>query len=127
MSNEEITRDPELASLLRGAAPEPPVDDVDWERLRGAVSARAELPLARLRRDAPPRWTRRLLPLGAAAGIAAAAFGVALRPAPAPEPLPGEERRLVEAIVAESLPANVDQMISGDAAEGALLEAAMGS
>lgn len=127
MSNDEITRDPELAALLRTAAPEPPVDDVDWERLRGAVSARAELPLARLRRDTPPRRTRRWLPLGAAAGIAAAVFAVALRPAPAPEPLPVEERRLVEAIVAESLPANVDQMISGDAAEGALLAAAVGS
>jgi hypothetical protein len=124
MSNEEITRDPELAALLRAAAPGPPVDDVDWERLRGAVSARAELPLARLRRDAP---RRRWLPLGAAAAIAAAAFAVALRTEPAPAPLPVEERRLVEAIVAESLPANVDQMISGDAAEGALLEAAVGS
>jgi hypothetical protein len=123
MSNDEITRDPELAALLRGAAPEPPVDDVDWERLRGAVSARAELPLARLRRDAPR--PRRWLPLSAAAAIAAVALGVSLRPAP--EPLPVEERRLVEAIVAESLPANVDQMISGAAAEGALLEAAVGS
>ncbi len=127
MSNEEITRDPALAALLREAAPGPPMDDVDWDRLRGAVSARAELPLARLRRGAPPRWTRRWLPLGAAAGIAAAAFGVALRPAASPAPLPVEERRLVEAIVAESLPANIDQMISGDAAEGALLEAATGS
>jgi hypothetical protein len=123
MSNDEITRDPELAALLRGAAPEPPVDDVDWERLRGAVSARAELPLARLRRDAPR--PRRWLPLSAAAAIAAVALGLSLRPAP--EPLPVEERRLVEAIVAESLPANVDQMISGAAAEGALLEAAVGS
>ncbi|HEX8359707.1 MAG TPA: hypothetical protein VF613_06365 [Longimicrobium sp.] len=127
MSHEEITRDPALAALLREAAPEPPLDDVDWERLRGAVSARAELPLARLRRDAAPRWTRRWLPLGAAASIAAAAFAVALRTSPDPAPLPVEERRLVEAIVAESLPANVDQMISGDAAEGALMEAAVGS
>ncbi|CAA9338158.1 MAG: hypothetical protein AVDCRST_MAG68-2886 [uncultured Gemmatimonadetes bacterium] len=125
MSTDEITRDPELAALLRAAAPEPPVDEVDWERLRGAVRARAELPLARLRRDAAPRRTRRWLPLSAAAAIAAVALGVSLRPAP--EPLPVEERRLVEAIVAESLPANVDQMISGDAAEGALLEAAVGS
>jgi hypothetical protein len=124
MNDEEITRDPELAALLRSAAPAPPEDEVDWERLRGAVNARAELPLARLRRDARPR---RWLPLGAAAGIAAAAFAVALRTDPAPAPLPVEERRLVEAIVAESLPANVDQMISGDAAEGALLEAAVGS
>ena len=127
MSNEEITRDPELAALLRAAGPGPPLDEVDWERLRGAVSARAELPLARLRRDAAPRPSRRWIPLGAAAAITAAAFAVALRTEPAPAPLPVEERRLVEAIVAESLPANVDQMISGDAAEGALLEAAVGS
>ena len=120
----EPTRDPELAALLRSAAPQPPMDEVDWDRLHGAVVARAELPLAARRRSArrEPRW----LPLGIA-GIAAASLAIALRPAPDPRPLPLEERRVVDAIVAESLPSNVDQMISGDAAEGALLAALVGS
>ncbi len=124
--NTEPTRDPELAALLRSAAPQPPMGDVDWDRLRGVAKSRAELPLARLRTPARRPRLRAWLPLGAAASIAASLV-FALRPAPDPRPLPAEERRIVEAIVAESLPSNVDQMLSGAAAEGALLAAVMGS
>lgn len=124
--NTEPIRDPELAALLRSAAPQPPMDDVDWERLRGVANSRAELPLARLRTPARRPRLRAWLPLSAAAGIAASLV-FALRPAPDPGPLPAEERRIVDAIVAESLPSNVDQMLSGAAAEGALLAAVVGS
>lgn len=123
--NNELDRDPELAALLRGALPKPPADAVDWERLRGAVARDAELPLARLRR-VPARRVRSWLPLGAA-GLVAASLAVALRPGADRRPLPAEERIIVETIVAESLPSNVDQLISGDAAEGALLAAVVGS
>jgi hypothetical protein len=117
----EPARDPELAALLRRAAGDPP--PADLERLRSAVTARAELPLARLRR--PARVGRRAwLPLGIAASVAAA-LTLALRPDP--RPLPAEEQRVVEAIVDASIPENVDLMISGDAARGALLAAAVGS
>jgi hypothetical protein len=124
--NTEPIRDPELAALLRSATPQPPMDDVDWEHLRGVANSRAELPLARLRTPARRPRVRTWLPLGAAAGIAASLV-FALRPAPAPGPLPAEEARIVDAIVAESLPSNVDQMLSGDAAEGMLLAAVVGS
>jgi hypothetical protein len=125
MSN-EFSDDPELAALLRSATPEAPAHEVDWNRLHGVIASRAELPLAALRRPgSPARRARSWFPLGLA-GIAAASLAIALRPAPAPRTLPLEERRVVDAIVAESLPSNVDQMISGDAAEGALL-AALGS
>lgn len=124
--NTDPIRDPELAALLRSAAPQPPMDDVDWDRLRGVATSRAELPLARLRTPARRPRLRSWLPLGAAASIAASLM-FALRPAPVPGPLPAEERRIVDAIVAESVPPNVDQLISGAAAEGALLAAAVGS
>jgi len=124
--NTEPIRDPELAALLRSATPQPPMDDVDWEHLRGVANSRAELPLARLRTPASRPRIRAWLPLGAAAGIAASLV-FALRPAPVPGPLPVEERRIVDAIVAESLPSNVDQMLSGAAAEGMLLTAVVGS
>ncbi|HEX8674555.1 MAG TPA: hypothetical protein VF710_21830 [Longimicrobium sp.] len=124
--NTDPIRDPELAALLRSATPQPPMEDVDWERLRGVANSRAELPLARLRSPARRPRLHAWLPLGAAAGIAASLV-FALRPAPVPGPLPAEERRIVDAIVAESLPSNVDQMLSGAAAEGALLAAVVGS
>jgi hypothetical protein len=115
----EFDRDPELAALLRSALPEPPAHEVDWDRLHGAVVRGAELPLARLRR---PRRSWSWLPLGAA-GVAAASLAIALRTPAEPRPLPAEERQIVETIVMESLPSNVDQMISGEAAEGELLAA----
>jgi len=78
--------DPELARALRSLGEEPPLERVDWEALRAPIHARAELPLARLRRagegaPATPRkasparvWLRPLVPLAAAAGIGAVAL-----------------------------------------------------
>jgi hypothetical protein len=70
----EITRDPapdpELREVL-GSLDRPPLQEVDWERLRTSVNARAELPLARRRRAASgTRWLRPMLPAAAAAALA---------------------------------------------------------
>lgn len=67
-------RDEALAAVLREAVPEPPVDRVDWRALRSAVLARAELPLARLRRrqrwwEVTAGWARAAVPAAAAAGV----------------------------------------------------------
>jgi hypothetical protein len=82
----EIRRDPEIAAALRMIEGEPPLADVDWEALRSAIVARAELPLAqrRTRSARLARWTRPLIPLAAAASIAMAMWANGLR---APEPV----------------------------------------
>ena len=126
---DDFSRDParnaELGALLRGLD-EPPVGEVDWERMRASISARAELPLARLRRQARP-WPRlrALVPLAAAASLAAGALALTLRPDR--EQLPDAERRLVDQIVEASVPENVGRLISGEADRDALLEAVVGS
>jgi hypothetical protein len=64
--------DPQLKQLL-GSLGEPPMSEVDWDRLRGSIRARAELPLARRRRAHRVRpWLRAALPTAAAAGLALA-------------------------------------------------------
>jgi hypothetical protein len=119
----EPERDPELGGLLREiAGPQP---SVDWEALRGRITASAELPLARARRarrGTVSPLMRALLPLAAAAGLAGAY--VALRPAPG---LDAGERAMVDQMVEASLPESVDQLITGEAAQGALLEVVAGS
>jgi|GEM_PF-1949357 len=127
MTTPDLTRDPALSAALRGAmgdAPEP-----DWDRLRSSVAARAEMPLARRRREARPRpWTRArsLLPLAAAAGIAGLAISLAT-PRPAnPPPLTDADRRMVEQIVDAQL-SDVDPLLSGEAAREALIEAMVDS
>ena len=133
---DDLTRDAELSAALRSALGDAPEHEVDWSALHGRIAARAELPLARLRRDAPaaapsptvarrPRWIRRAAPLAAAAGVAAIAFGVTLR-SPARPPLTEEERATVNEIVEASLP-DLGTYISGEAAQDALLEAAVGA
>lgn len=66
--------DPQIAEALRALHREPPLEEVDWEALRGCIRDRAALPLARRRRQAttPPRWVRPLLPLAVAASVALA-------------------------------------------------------
>lgn len=130
MSTPDLTRDPErdaaLSAALRGAMGDVP--EPDWDRLRSSVAARAELPLARRRREARPRpWTRArsLLPLAAAAGIAGLALSLTLRPAD-PPPLTEADRRMVEQIVDAQLP-DVDPLLSGEAAREALIEAMVDS
>jgi hypothetical protein len=142
--------DPALNHALRDAEGEPPFAEVDWERLRGRIAAGAELPLARLRREAAEapasapalaatagpssaRARRWRVPLAAAAGIAAVALAGALRlgpwggASPGAEVQLGQEARVVDEIVAASLPESVGSLISGQAAEEALLEAVVGS
>jgi hypothetical protein len=75
MNGEELERDPYLAACLRAAEGDAPMDEVDWDALRGSIQARAELPLARLRsRPRAARWRRPLVSLAAAAAIAAVAL-----------------------------------------------------
>lgn len=80
---QDPTPDPALAAALRSLADEPPLESVDWERLRTSIAARAELPLARLRargsdRPVPARAAARLarplLPLAVAASVALAVW-----------------------------------------------------
>ncbi len=115
---DEIDRDPALAAALRGMddAPEP-----DWSALRAQVTAAAELPLARRRRTLSiRRGMRAIVPLAAAAGIAAIALGGLERREPA---LSQEERAVVDEILTLSTPDQVGLLMTGEAAEQALLEA----
>ena len=74
--NTYLTNDPardlELAGELNALGGEPPVEAVDWERLRGSIRDRAALPLARRRsagRGTLSRWVRPALPVVAAASV----------------------------------------------------------
>jgi hypothetical protein len=66
--------DPQIGAALRALHREPPLEEVDWEALRGSIRDRAALPMARRRKRAaaPPRWVRPLLPLAVAASVALA-------------------------------------------------------
>jgi hypothetical protein len=119
---DEMNRDPALGAALRdlyGETPQP-----DWEALRARAAAQAELPLARRRRARPlPRALRAVLPLAAAAGIAA----VALTTFPGREPrLSQADEAVVEEILELSVPGEVGALMSGEAADQALLEAVDG-
>ena len=117
---DEITRDPALTAALRGLDG-PPAPEPDWAALRTRVAAAAELPLARRRRTLPlRRGLRAIVPLAAAAGIAA----LALRALPGNEPkLSQEERAVVDEILTLSTPDQVGLLMTGEAAEQAMLEA----
>jgi hypothetical protein len=128
MSTPDLTRDPELATALRGALGDVP--EPDWARLHASVAARAELPLARLRRETRPaarswRRVRPLVPLAAAAGIAAAALAISLRPA-SPPPLTEADLRMVDQIVESQLP-DVDPLLTGELAREEMINAVAGS
>lgn len=114
----EIERDPVIAAALRGTDDAPAVD---WNALRARVASQAELPLARRRRALSlRRGLRTVVPLAAAAGIAA----VALRGVPSREPpLTQEDRAVVEEILTLSTPDQVGLLMTGEAAEQAMLEA----
>jgi hypothetical protein len=112
-----IERDPLLAALRDEPRAEP-----DWDLLRGRVAAAAELPLARRRAALGGTGSRRLralLPLAAAAGIAGLAWTALDR---RPAPLTPAERSEIDAAVAEGLPDQVRLLLSGEAAEAALLD-----
>ena len=77
MESRPLAPDPELGAALRSLEGEPPLESVDWEKLRRSISTRAELPLAQRRRGPAKRgplgW-RRMIPLAAAASIALAVW-----------------------------------------------------
>lgn len=121
---DEMNRDPALGSALRelyGDVPQP-----DWDALRARAAAGAQLPLARRRRGGSrSRAMRAVLPLAAAAGIAAVAL--ATLPGRRPPPLSRADEAMVEEILHLSVPGEVGALMSGEAADQALLEAVAGS
>ena len=121
--NDEMMRDPELGAALRALRPEAP--EPDWTALRARVTAGAELPLARRRRArALSRGVRTVLPLAAAAGIAAVALtGL---PGGGGERLSQADQAMVEEILELSVPEQVGALMTGEAADRALLEAVEG-
>jgi hypothetical protein len=125
--DDDLGRDPELAAALRDAYGDPP--EPDWNALHGAVMARAELPLARLRRAEakPSAWPARfraLVPLAAAAGIAGTALALRVRE---PEPrVTAADRAQVELILNESIP-DLGELVTGQTGSEQLLNAAIGS
>ena len=116
---DEMERDPALAAALRGMDGDAPA--MDWDALRARVTAQAERPLARRRRTLSiRRGLRAVVPLAAAAGIAAVALGGLPGREP---PLSQEERAVVEEILTLSTPDQVGLLMTGEAAEQAMLEA----
>ena len=116
---DEMNRDPVLGAALRELDGDAPA--VDWETLRARVAAGAELPLARRRRArAMARGLRAVWPLAAAAGIAAVALWAVPDRAPR---LSQAEQAMVEEILDLSVPEQVATLITGEAADRALLEA----
>jgi hypothetical protein len=123
---DEPGRDPELEMALRGAYGAPP--EADWDALRGAVMARAELPLARMRRSGRqspwPARLRALVPLAAAAGVVGTAFALGVQQ---PQPrVTAADRAQVEQILNESIP-DVSELVAGQGGGEQLLNAAIGS
>ncbi|HVG44875.1 MAG TPA: hypothetical protein VM890_09095 [Longimicrobium sp.] len=115
-------RDPALQAALCDAYGDPP--EADWNALRGAVMARAELPLARMRRTRQSPWQARfraLVPLAAAAGVVATAFALGVHEPQQPR-VTAADRAQVEQILNESLP-TPSELVETDQ----LLSAAIGS
>jgi hypothetical protein len=118
---DELSRDPALAAALRGLDA-PTAAEPEWDALRARITASAALPLARRRRALGlRRRLRAVVPLAAAAGIAALALG-GLSDHNEPR-LSQEERAVVEEILTLSTPHQVELLMTGQAAEQALLEA----
>lgn len=120
--DDEMERDPVLGAALRDPRGDAPA--VDWDALRARVAAEAELPLARRRRArVVGRRLRTVLPLAAAAGIAA----LALTALPDRRPsLSQADQAVVEEILELSVPGEVGALMTGEAADQALLEAVAG-
>ena len=116
---DEMNRDPVLGAALRDAYGNAP--EMDFDALRARVSAGTQLPLAGRRRTrARSRGLRAVLPLAAAAGIAA----VALATLPGRRtPLSQADEAVVQEILDLSVPGEVGALMSGEAADEALLEA----
>ena len=106
-------RDPVLASLMRATEPDVAAT-VDWEGLRGRISDRAALSLARRRRSRRP-WV-----FGAIA-TAAAAVGIALVIRTHSPPPPAVTGPVLGAATEQEL----ERLISGRAEADALLQAVL--
>ena len=118
--NDEMMRDPELAAALRALRPDAP--EPDWAALRARTAAAAELPLARRRRARRMSGAvRAVLPLAAAAAIAAVALTTL--PDRGADRLSQADEAMVEEILDLSVPEQVATLITGEAADRALLEA----
>ena len=124
----DFGHDPELAAALRGAYGDVPQADLD--ALRGAVMARAELPLARMRRARSNPWRARfraIVPLAAAAGVVGTAFALGVHaPGPRDPKLTDADRQQVEQILNASMP-DVGELVVGQMSNEQLLSAAAGS
>ena len=124
-------RDPELAAWLRAAEDERRVQ-VDAARLCATIRARAELPLALLRRqplwwEYTARWARPVLPLALAASLVLA-WLVGSTPLPAPTQLPQGVASLpfLEEVLGSPVPqAEYDLLLAGEGETEALLRFAM--
>ena len=82
MSDNEI-RDARLRSMLRNAVQTPPVDDVDWDALHGAIMARGRGVRRTPVWQTLAIWSSRGIPAAAAAAVVAALMlGTVLRPDP---------------------------------------------
>ena len=123
-------RDAALSAALHDAYG--PVPKPDLDRMRGALLAQAELPLARLRREQRAQPARRrfrsLVPFAAAAGVAGLALALGVHPPAAPRDreVSAADRAQVEQILDESLP-SPGEMLAGQGAGDDLLSAAIGS
>lgn len=123
-----LTPDPALGAALREVLANPPMEAVDWAALERRVAERAALPLSRRRRAAGRRdrpapwweltaaWARAAIPLGAAAGIAAAVLALT---APAAQTSALSEREVLLGAASSRLSARdaVDTLVgsvSGD-------------
>ena len=119
--------DPELSAALRGAYGDAP--EIDFHALHGAVMARAELPLARMRRARSNPWPARFrafVPLAAAAGVVGTAFALGVNgPGPRDPQLSEADRAQVEQILNASIP-DVGELV-GQMSNEQLLSAAAGS
>lgn len=107
-------RDPDLARMLRAAAPGP-AGSPDWDVLRARIHERAELPLARRRKRRAPQWVQAVAMFGAAACLAVVVRGV---PSSAPPPV-------TEPLISRSTEQEIQRLISGQAEREALLQAAL--
>jgi hypothetical protein len=114
----ELPRDSELERALRPVEGDASLSEVDWERLRASIASRSIFALARLRRggtwwEFTARWGRIAVPIAAAAGIVLASL--------LPRSLgPGDATG--DASVDR---AGLAMVVSGEATEGAVVQAAI--
>ncbi|HEX6940266.1 MAG TPA: hypothetical protein VF158_12705 [Longimicrobiales bacterium] len=124
----EARTDDALGRALRAAAPEPPLDAVDWERLHGRVMAGVR----RLAARAPSRrrwwefaaaWAARGIPLTATAAAAAALLLAFAGSPPGRSMAPPAPPAAAPATLEDALAAAAGPLLAGATAEDALASA----